>query len=191
MISNPPSERRWRSINRAEVDALCLIRKRNSWKRSIRKRNEEKTTKFPFTFTRPKFLPPPKKKKIKFSLNIKIRNLFVFKNSTFRYLVNSPPPNVEPNIEHRRREKNFQRPIRFQESLPVYRSRCERYRAPIPIPDNDAARYLMEAREREIDPPMRATKRREKKARASEQEREGRKEGRGGRREKRKGGGRQ
>lgn len=135
--------------------------------------------------------PPQKKNKIKFFLNIKIRNLFVFKNSTFRYLVNSPPPNIEPNIEHRRREKNFQRPIRFQESLPVYRSRCERYRAPIPIPDNDAARYLMEAREREIDPPMRATKRREKKARASEQEREGRKEGRGGRREKRKGGGRQ
>lgn len=190
MISNPPSERRWRSINRAEVDALCLIRKRNSWKRSIRKRNEEKTTKFPFTFTRPKFLPPPKKKKNKILLKYKNTKSLRLQKA-FRYLVNSPPPNIEPNIEHRRREKNFQRPIRFQESLPVYRSRCERYRAPIPIPDNDAARYLMEAREREIDPPMRATKRREKKARASEQEREGRKEGRGGRREKRKGGGRQ
>lgn len=133
---------------------------------------------------------PPKKKKNKILLKYKNTKSLRLQKA-FRYLVNSPPPNIEPNIEHRRREKNFQRPIRFQESLPVYRSRCERYRAPIPIPDNDAARYLMEAREREIDPPMRATKRREKKARASEQEREGRKEGRGGRREKRKGGGRQ
>lgn len=100
MISNPPSERRWRSINRAEVDALCLIRKRNSWKRSIRKRNEEKTTKFPFTFTRPKFLPPPKKKKNKILLKYKNTKSLRLQKA-FRYLVNSPPPNIEPNIEEK------------------------------------------------------------------------------------------
>ena len=53
----------------------------------------------------------------------------------------------------------------------------------IPIPDNDAARYLMEAGEREIDPPMRRTKRREKKAGAREERRR--------REERKEGGGRQ